>query len=537
MLETQFLLVNAHFALNLLAALVSFAVAWLYFDAWLGRKDFREGSKCFGMFLLSLSFLVHSTAIEQSILEYPILGPETINLLTAVFRISGYLVLIFGQIADPLQPLPEYRLKKLKKTTTIALFSIGAISPIQLIPFIFPLLAIVAGFLYLRRATVGLEHHLKPISWSLFALGFSELIGLAALFRNTDNVTLANLVAPFGLLWLIEHAMLVLAMFILGKWIWGYLIKRLETQLFMIFTTSTLAIFLLTAIFFTSVSLANLRRGLLENLKINVDVLQYTIDSKKAETLSDAQMIAQNPEVLSAVIDKNRKALAEVTVSILLAKKQAFLVVVSETGEVLVRADDPEKVGGSLSDDPLIKKALVGEEATGVVTKEGVMAPEVSVRAVTPLRSDGENIGAVLVGTTIDNAFVDGLKAATALDASVYGDNVRSATTFIAPDGKSRWVGIKEETDKIKKQVLNEGEAYAGSVKILNIAYLAAFTPLKNVDNNPVGMLFVGRPEVTTIQAAGNLIEQTFLVTVILLIFSIFPAYFISKYLVDQIKA
>ena len=91
MLEVQFLLVNVHFTLNLLVTLVYFAVAWLYFDAWQGRKDFREGSKCFGFFLLSLSFLVHSTAIEQSLLEQPLLGPETINLLTATFKIAGYI--------------------------------------------------------------------------------------------------------------------------------------------------------------------------------------------------------------------------------------------------------------------------------------------------------------------------------------------------------------------------------------------------------------------------------------------------------------
>ena len=208
-----------------------------------------------------------------------------------------------------------------------------------------------------------------------------------------------------------------------------------------------------------------------------------------------------------------------------------------DVGEVLVRADDPENIGGSLSNDLLVKKALAGQDAAGVITKEGVMAPEVSVRAATPIKSAGKIVGAVIVGTTIDNAFVDGLKTATALDASVYGNNVRSATTFIAPDGKSRWVGIKEETKKIKNRVLIEGEPFTGSAKILNIAYLVALTPLKDIDDNPVGMLFVGRPEISTMQAAANLIEQTFLVTVALLAASIVPSYFVSKYIIDQVKS
>src|SRR3989344_2424692 len=109
MLETQFLLINTHFTLNLLAALVCFSVSWLYFDAWLGRKDHREFTKMLGFLLLTLSFVVKATTIEQSILQDSIFAGNTLAYLTAIFRISGYVVLIIGQFIDPLQPLPSYR--------------------------------------------------------------------------------------------------------------------------------------------------------------------------------------------------------------------------------------------------------------------------------------------------------------------------------------------------------------------------------------------------------------------------------------------
>lgn len=531
-LTTQFLLINGHFTLNLLAALVFFAVAWLYYDAWLGRRDTREGTKAFGFFALSLSFVIHATAIEQSLLAGSLLGAQTIDILTAVFRISGYLILTIGQFIDPLQPLPGYRNSK-----TGAAIATAVVIPIsQLILFSYPILAMITAFSYLKRATIGLENHLKPISKSLFFLTFFEFAGLAASFRGTDNVFLSNLVKPFGIIWMIEHLLLIIAVFILGSWIWGYLIKRLETQLMMIFTTTTLAIFLITTIFFTTNSMNSLRRSTLENLKINVNVLGYSVDSKKAEALSDAQMIAQNPEIVTAVIEKDSKRITDLATNILLAKKQTFLVVVSETGQILVRADDPDKVGGSLSDDPLVKKALAGEETTGVVAKDAVLAPEISVRASTPIRTTSGVIGAVVVGTSIDNAFVDGLKDATGLDASVYADNVRSATTYIAPDGKSRWIGIKEETAAVKKKVLVDGESFTGSVNILNVPYFTAFAPLSDANENPIGMLFVGQPQVSLLQSASKSIELTFLVTAGLLIFSVFPAYFVSKYIIEQIK-
>jgi sensor histidine kinase regulating citrate/malate metabolism len=200
-----------------------------------------------------------------------------------------------------------------------------------------------------------------------------------------------------------------------------------------------------------------------------------------------------------------------------------------------MRAEEPERTGDSLSDDPLVKRALSGDEITSVITREGVMAPIVAVRAAVPVLSEGEVIGAVMLGTDIDNAFVDGVKETTGLDTSIYADNIRSATTFIAPDGKSRWVGIKEETERIKKQVLVNGETYTGSTNLLNVPYFAAYTPITNIDNNPIGMLFVGRPEVSILQTASRSIELTFITTAVLLVFSVLPAYFVSKYIVEQI--
>jgi hypothetical protein len=419
---------------------------------------------------------------------------------------------------------------------TGAFLVLGSIPVVQFIPFTFPVLAVVTAFLYLRRATLGLEFHLRTIGYSFMLLSLSEIFSLAALFRNTDNINVEKLVAPFGPLWIVEHIFLILFMFILGRWVWSYLAKRLETQLFIIFTSVTLVVFLITAIFFTSVSISNLRADILKNLEINVKVLQYTIDSKKSETLSDAQVLAQNPDLIAAINDDNKRALTDLTVSTLLTKKQDVLFIVSDTGAILMRADDPEKAGGSLSDDQLVKKALDGDEISGAVAKEGVLAPIVSVRAAVPVKSNGNIIGAVLMGSSVDNAYVDGLKDTTGLDSSVYADNVRSATTFVAPDGKSRWVGITEETEAVQKKVLVDGENYTGSVNILNVPYLTAYSPIKDVDENPIGMFFVGRPEVSTLKAAGELIEQTFLVTVILLVISIFPSFFVSRYIIDEIK-
>ena len=522
----QFLSINGHFTLNLLAALVFFAVAWLYFDAWLGRHDYREGTKSLGFILLSISFVIHATAVESHLISSPIISSDISGYLISLFRISAYIVLIIGQLVDPIQPLPSYRYDTA---------AVVAIPLSQGLTFSYPLLAISTSILYLHRATVGLEHHLKPISWSLGLLAISDTIGLAASFRETSDIAVASLVAPFGPLWIIEHAILLIAISILGRWVWSYLVKRLETQLLMIFTTLILIIFLLTTIFFTTTSIDNLRIATLENLQINAQVLKYSLESKMSESLSDAQLVAQNADVKQALADNDIEKISSKATSILLTKNQSFMVITGKNGEIIVRADDPDKVSGSLSEDLLVKKALTGESVSGVTTNEGILAPEVSVRGATPIKNGDEIIGTVMVGTVVDNAFVDGLKKATGLDASIYAGNVRSATTFVSEDGKTRWIGVKEESDDVKKNVLVDNNIYTGSINILNVPYYSAFIPLTNLNGTPIGMVFVGTPQISLIESASRSIELTFLVTAGLLILSIFPSFIVSRYIIAQI--
>ena len=534
MLLTQFVLVDTHFVLSLLAALVTFAIAWLYFDAWTANKKMKETTLFFGFLFLAISFLAESVVIDQALLERSILGAGTANLIKVGFRIASYLILIVGQIGVPLQPVPDAE-KKGKPSVKAAAFAIINSSLLTL-NFFLPVLAATTGFLYLRRATIGLENHQKPISLGFFLLAASELFGLSVLFRETNNIALYNLVAPFGIVWVAERVFLALAVFVFGKWVFGYLLKRFDTQLFMILTTSSLMIFLVTTAFFTYATLKNLTQEAVDSLKIDVGVLGYSIESKKGELTSAAEVIAQNPGLGSAIGDRDRKAISEIATPSLLAKNQSSLIVTTETGEIIFKAEDPEFSGGSLSDNGLVKRAIAGESATGVSTKDGATAPVVVISSAVPVKSGEETLGVILVGFDIDSAFLDGVKAGTGLDASVYADNIRSATTFVAPDGVSRWIGIKEETEVIKKTVLADGQTYTGAVSILNTPYFASFSPLTDIDGNPLGMLFVGRPQVSLLQTAARSLELTFLVTATLLALSLVPSFLVAKYISNQIR-
>lgn len=527
MLLTQFILVDVHFILSLIAALVFFAIAWLYFDA-------KERQFFFGFLFLAISFVAEAIIIDQTVLTNSMLGAGVAALAKNIFRILGYLVLIISQFSVPLQPVPKVK-DGTNKSVGAGFVSSGALSAVYA-AFSLPLLAAAAGILYLRRATVGLEDHLKPIALGFFVLSISEILDLAALFRNTNNINILNLVSPFGILWTLEQVFLFIAILIFGKWVWGYLLKRFDSQLFIIFATTSLIIFLTTTMFFTYATLNNLTQAAYDNIRTDSGVLNYSIESKKAELLSSAEVVAQNPGLAQAIENDDKKSLSGITSPVLLSKKESSLIVASSSGEILFKAENPDSSGGSLSSNSLVKRALSGTEVSGVSTKDGVTAPVVVISAAVPVNDGTTTVGTVLIGYNIDNAFTDGIKAATGLDASIYADNIRSATTFVAPDGVSRYIGIKENDPDIKKTVLSDGKTYTGSVDILNVPYFATFSPLTDADNNPVGMIFTGRPQVSVLQTAAQSLELTFLVTVVLLILSLFPAYYVSKYISDQIR-
>jgi hypothetical protein len=528
---TQFFLENIHFGLNILVAGVFFACFWLYYDAWLARKGARELTRISGFLFLSISFAIHATQIESTILITPLLKAEIGQWLVAGTKIAGYLLLLFSLATEALMPQPgEEKGKKSSKAIVLPMVVMS------LYPALTPILAGLVGLLYLRRATLGLEAHVKKPALAFIILAFYEIIDMTVLFRKTDNIDVYKLVAPFGIFWLIEHLVLLTAILILSIWVFNYLLKRFETQIFIFITASILAVFLITTVSFSALLLNNLRNETLNQIETDVKVLSYAIENKKSELSSSAEILAQNQTVIAAASESSREGLAALVQEYLLSKKESSLIVVNIDGQVLARGEDKERVGDSLSDDALIKRILKGESNSSIVTKDGVIAPEVHVRSGIPIKNGEEVVGAVVAGEAIDSAFVDGIKTSTGLEASVYGGNQLSATTFLAIDGKTRPLGIYENSNKVKTQVLTEGRNYKGSVSILNSSYFAAYFPLKDVDNTPVGMLFVGKPEIAALQAAGRTIELTFLIAAILIVFSILPANLISMYITRQIR-
>lgn len=533
----QFFLENIHFAVNMFAALVLFAISWLYLDAWLQKMSPKEGLKSLGFALLSLSFIIHGAFLESAVFKTEIL-PETFYLLLLyLFRFPGYACIIAGLYLDPIEARPQTRgVEPVSSQGKLAAFLAIPGGALNFVSLAFPFLAGGVALLYARRAFLGLERHLKLVSFGFGLLALFELLSQRAVLQNADDPDIYNLVAPFAPLWITEHVVLLLSALVLGRWVFGYLLKRIQTQLFMVLVTVVLVVFVVTAVTFTFLLAKNFQDQAYSELETNVGVLNFAMQSKKEEIMSDALALSQNSQLIEALESGDSGEVPRFLEEFILAKDVVSIVVVDKDSGVVARGEDSQRIGDSLSSDLQVRKALEGKALSSFTVRDGVLAKELNIQATAPISKGGTVYGAVVMEVAMDNVFLNKIKQAANLESSVYGGDTLAATTFTDSHGKPYGLGTKEVQGKVTERVLSRGDVYKGAVSLFQRPFLGVYLPLKAADGSIVGMLFAGREESYILEAAASSIELTFIVTALLILLSIIPAFLLSRYISKQLQ-
>jgi hypothetical protein len=525
---------NVHFALNLLAALSMFAVFWLTFDAWLERKKRLEAIKWFGFLSLALGFLLNAASVEQISASHTRMM-TALPLIAVVLRVLGYVLVIAAQLADPLIPRPKYK-NELdsafnKKLTPAVIGGSG------LKVFLLPLLPLAIAGLYWRRATTGLERHLKPVAYGFVGLTFYELLSAITGFQDTMNPLVYNVVRSYGLVWWLAQIALITSAIIFGNWVWRYLTKRLLSRIFIVLVTTTVGIYFISTAGFSFLLLTNTKDQAVSDILTASQVLNYAFSSNKQALEAQAEAASVLPGLAAAATTGDHQPTLAAIGTFARDHHVNSLTVTNADAKVLVRSEDPTRYGDSLSNNSLIQRAMVGHSVGSVLVTSGVVAPTVSLIAVQPVRDhQGFIVGSVSLTQTISNAFVDNIKSGTGLDSTVYGNDQRSATTLKTADTLHREIGIKEINPTVLKTVLHDGKSYSGEASFQNRSYLAAYSALKDADGTTVGMLLVARPASQLLASASRSTELTFLTAVGLLFVSIFPVYVLARKITGDVR-
>lgn len=126
-----------------------------------------------------------------------------------------------------------------------------------------------------------------------------------------------------------------------------------------------------------------------------------------------------------------------------------------------------------------------------------------------------------------NNDITEKLKLLTGNNVTIFAGSTRVATTFIKQDG-TRAVGTQCSTE-IAKEVLSIGNDYAGYADVLGVKYYSVYTPLKDKNGKPIGMLFMGIPTEVVQSIQSTFIKEVSLAVGLVIVLICVLSFFIIR--------
>ena len=260
-----------------------------------------------------------------------------------------------------------------------------------------------------------------------------------------------------------------------------------------------------------------------EKLIANISSLESYFDDSTSNSRAAVMSMAQNPDVIRAVRDRDRKEILRLFTPLLDLYRINFYTILDSEGIVLVRVHEPENYGDSLAYQQNIQDAISGKVST--YFEEGTFV-KVSVRTGVPVYdTDGALIGVLSSGVRFDSEkTVAELKTYLNSEVTVFLGNTRIYTTILRNGRNIAGTTLDPEIAKI---VLEDKLEYFGNANILGETYKAFYKPLLNAHDEAFAAIFLGMPlskikrESNSFLLYGIVIGLTGLVVSIVLLFFI----------------
>jgi methyl-accepting chemotaxis protein len=254
----------------------------------------------------------------------------------------------------------------------------------------------------------------------------------------------------------------------------------------------------------------------------NINAAEDIFMKRLEQRASQVNLAANKYTLVNALNEDNlRTALASIYTD-RAAFKLDFLTLLDPGSFVMARATSGEMQTGNRVFLPLLKKALHGQVASGVVVlQEGFLKEEgldgnaviegtsgegapsteresraLALIAAAPVYDHMQRIMGVLIGGEIlnhNNTLVDHISKTLDVTSTIFLEDLRIATTILTEQGE-RAIGTRA-AENVARKVLDEGEAFSGRALVVDSYYITSYMPLRDYDNEVVGMLYVGIPE------------------------------------------
>jgi two-component system NtrC family sensor kinase len=237
---------------------------------------------------------------------------------------------------------------------------------------------------------------------------------------------------------------------------------------------------------------------------------------------------------MDALLSGNVKLVSDELVKVKEREGLDVLTITDKSGKVLLRASNLSLAGDDQSGDELVSEVLISRTpvaATTIVSADNLRkeSPRLAeqayfkfidtpmarprteteetagmmLKAAAPIFDSQHNfIGTVYGGVLLNRNFelVDKIKQTVFQDmtydgkdigtATIFQDDVRISTNVKNEDG-SRAIGTRI-AEEVYNQVILKGEPWIGRAYVVNTWRITAYEPILNIDNQRIGVLYVG---------------------------------------------
>ena len=484
----------------MIGVIVLLMVAWLNYDSFKQESNSLVLMRCVGILFFLDWQILHSLDVKNDLILY-----------------FGYALLIIG-LAFIIISFAQSKQLSMSAVIVIPTFTLY----IQQLSIISSILFFAVAYFAFRQWKKEYNKTWVPFATAFLIFGFVYFINILDSMQNHTS-----------LIYILNNLLELVGFVFLTVWVWQYMRLRISESAVMILVGVIFTLSTIITLAFSTILIGRVINETSNNLLTNVKVLDFSLNGMKREALSKVQLVAKDVDIINAINSNDFSALDEVSGSLLEKYNLGFLIITDKNGAVLVRGNALSKRGDSLIGERVYEEALL---KNSMVTIEDSVAEGFSIRAGAPIYDrNNKIIGVAIDGFQLDNALADKMRKLTGFEMFIYKNNMSIAGSALGIDGRSRLSGNKIDDSVIYKTVLSEGKNYTGSIEINGARFHSSYMPLINGDDKIVGMIASAKPEQDIVNVADATNRLTLLTVLGILLILVFPIYFISKRISNNI--
>ena len=315
-----------------------------------------------------------------------------------------------------------------------------------------------------------------------------------------------------------------------------------------------------------------------KKVRFDLNTAREIYKGKTREVETSIRLTALRFIIKNAIIKHDIKSLENELKKISEIESLDFLTLTDKDGKVLLRANNPELFGDSLVHDEILEKVINQEKivaATQIFSEkklllenkalpkqariEFIKTPKARkrleqeetsgmvIKAAAPIFDyEGKLIGVLYGGILLNRNFeiVDKIKDIVYRretykgkdigTATIFQDDLRISTNVKTIDGE-RAIGTRV-SEEVYDQVLIKGNPWIHRAFVVNNWYITAYEPIKNINDELIGILYVGILEEEFTDMQRDTLWTFLLITFAGIIVSFAISYFLGNSIVRPIK-